>query len=197
MKTAASALAIILGSFTVFGQGTALFQNDLNSLVYTNGLNFGGAITRGVMAQPNRYYFGLFAAPVGATDPSLFTFLGYATNTAQPGIYSSGNDGVVVPGWAAGENYAMQVRGWSANLGHDWALIAAQKRSGIWGAFGYYGESPISVVYNPGGPPLPPINPLVSGFDLMAIPEPGPMVLFGLFLTLHWSCRHGRPASLS
>ncbi len=179
MRTYCLLFGAWLTSFASFGQALIGFSNDANSPVYTNALAFGG--TRGLMAGPQGYYFGLFIAPGGVTDPNALTFTGaYATNTPVPGHYNGGP--VQISFWPVGQSYTFQVRGWSANLGHDWAVISAQETAG-WADFGYFGEGPLVTVVNPGGsPPAPPLQVNFGTFDLMAVPEPTVATLAGLVL---------------
>ncbi len=168
MKSIFSTLAACFITSLSFGQSWIDFSNDANSPVYTNALAFGGS--RGLMAQPNVYYFGLFLAPAGVTDPNLFTFTGaYATNTPIAGHFAGGN--VQVSGWPEGVTATLQVRGWSANLGHDWTAIVGQESTGHWAGFGYYGQSAM-VQFSYPGVPTPPSRAPFGSFDLLAVPEP-------------------------
>jgi hypothetical protein len=149
-------------------QSTVQLHNDNSSLVYTNSLAYGG--TRGLTApNPGQYYYGLFLAPAGATDPAAFTFSGvYATNTALAGRYSGTG---TTFGLAPGLTYSIQVRGWSADNGESWTAVLSALQSGT--ATGFYGESAIAT-FSPGSPiPVPVvIGATVGSFDLMAVPEP-------------------------
>lgn len=125
-------LATLLTSFG-YSQGLVYFFNTSSTLILTNG--------SGPVQGPGNYYFGLFIAEPGATDPSQFVFTGiYATNLSAAGRINGGS--AVVPNWLPGQIKSYQVRGWSANLGHDWekvkdALIA-------YFPFGFYGSSAIA-----------------------------------------------------
>lgn len=98
-----------------FGQGVVTFRNNSISLITSCGSPMPGV--------PNQYYFGLFIAPPGTTDPRAFIFTGvYATNTAQAGIIDGGS-GLAVTNWPVGQSMSFLVRGWPASFGHDWATV--------------------------------------------------------------------------
>lgn len=176
-----SSALITLSVWQAHGQGSIVLGNDASSLVYTNALSEGG--TRGLMAPvPGLFFFGLFTAPQGTTDPLLFTFGGaYATNSARAGIYAGGGT-VFLP---AGVPRAVQVRGWSANLGPTWNPAWASGQFG--GLQGFYGQSSIATVdLGAIPPPQPPlVGSYVGSFDLFAIPEPStPALLFAGIVAL-------------
>src|SRR6185436_3705281 len=82
-------LPILAGLFciarTVQAQGTVDFGNSLSSLISTNS-SPGGPPTGLISGPVGSYYFALFSAPVGATDPAQFVFVGaYATNVTIAG----------------------------------------------------------------------------------------------------------------
>jgi hypothetical protein len=175
-----------LSSLASFAQSAFDFSNDSTSLVYTNALSVGG--TRGLIAPPQVYYFGLFIAPNGTTDRSLFTFTGlYATNTSIAGRYSGGAS-VTVPGWPVGNTAMLQVRGWSDTLGHDWTAIAGQQSGDQWLANGFYGESTVAP-FTFSGSPTPPGASSFGSFDLTAVPEPSAAALLIVLLMTLFS-RH-------
>lgn len=106
------AALILCFSLTGRAQGLVGFINSNSTLVSDGSLPIGGG--------PGSYYFGLFIAPEGTTDPDLFSFTGaYATNSLAAGRFSGGL-GVPVPGWPPGTRRAYLVCGWPAAEGHDW-----------------------------------------------------------------------------
>jgi hypothetical protein len=96
------------------GQGLVKFSNSAATLVSSLGTPISG--------PSGSCYFALLTAPVGTTDPALFTFSGvYATNTSVAGRLQGGSNlGVAVPGWGAGTFRAFRVCGWPSSMGHDW-----------------------------------------------------------------------------
>src|SRR5260221_4044502 len=96
-----------------FGQGWVDFLNNSATLIYTNADGVSRGPTEPVAGD---YYYGLFIAPPGTTDPNAFTFTGpYATNQAAPGRLLGG---VVasVPGWLSNVTKSFLVLGWSWTL---------------------------------------------------------------------------------
>ena len=177
MRTFCLTFCLTLLAAGAWAQSQIQFQNDATSLIYTNSLSIGGS--RGLTAPlPDGFYYGLFAAPGGTTDPNAFTFSGlYATNTALAGRYNGGND--LLPVWVPGVSIAYLVRGWSSNLGRDWGVISSQAQSGTWSEQGFYGTSPIANATYP-QPPTPPPTLTFPGFDLFSVPEPTTMGLLVL-----------------
>jgi len=119
MKKLILAVGLSVACSSVFAQGLVRFANNSATLVsyaYWNPV--------AIPASPlPTYYFGLFIAPYGTSDPLLFTFTGvYATNSllAAGRIQGGSLLGVPVPGWPAGETRSFLVRGWRADWGHDW-----------------------------------------------------------------------------
>jgi len=117
MKRHVSAIFFAVWSLAASAQGLVNWDtagSAFNSACWTTN---GG--TSVVCSPAGSFYFGLFIAPAGTTDPSLFSFSGcYETNLANGRI--SGGNGVSVPNWPAGTTRSFLVRGWSADLGHDW-----------------------------------------------------------------------------
>ncbi|MFO1511338.1 MAG: hypothetical protein U1F83_00225 [Verrucomicrobiota bacterium] len=147
-RLAAIALALVLSLGCRPGghaQGLINFINSASTLITinSNGLPVG---TLG--GQPGTFRFELFIAPAGTLDPAGFTATGLiATNLASPGRLSAGVQRAV-PGAPLGGTGAILVRGWSANLGSNYAsaLVA-------WRNFepGYLGESSIAPNFLFGG----------------------------------------------
>src|SRR5689334_22285391 len=89
-------VALLSAAGAALGQGIVNFFNNPKTLVSgTDGSPITGA---------GKYFFALLAAPVGTTDPHLFTFTGaYATNMAVPGrINGGGGWGQAVRDWVPG-----------------------------------------------------------------------------------------------
>ena len=97
-------------------QGTINFANNPITLVSTAGpVGLPGPWPAG------SFFFGLFIASAGTTDPHLFSFSGfYGTNLGVAAGRFSGGNGLKVPGWAPGTAMSFLVAGWSSSLGHDW-----------------------------------------------------------------------------
>jgi len=107
-------VAVLLAgcSTSVFSQGLVNFFNNATTLISSSGT--------AIQGSPGTYYFALLTAPVGTTDPALFTFSGaYGTNQATAGRFTGGVN-VPIPGWYPGTTRAFMVAGWSASKGHDW-----------------------------------------------------------------------------
>lgn len=186
MKKLALTLCLIVTATVAMAQGTVKFANSSTTLVSVDGAATG--------TTPGTYFYGLFTAPVGTTDPLAFTFSGvYATNTAAAGRFQGGpNTGVTVPGWATSDTRAFIVAGWSANLGHDYQAAWAQPGFFAPGAGYYFGWSGIGTGAaggtDAGGNPVPVLvtfgaaPAITTGFGLpmLPVPEPTTMALAGL-----------------
>jgi hypothetical protein len=179
------ALCAIFAGLNAFATGTYYFQNTSKSLAITSdGLGGGGPTA----TNANGFYYGLFVAPLGTTDPGVYSFSGnYATN-----LTFSGGSGRIVGGLASiegiepGERISMLVRGWSSSLGHDWSEIKNELDFG-WSNFGFYGESSIGSLYAGGGmyPSYPVMGQLdyqIHGITLYAVPEPSALALITMGL---------------
>src|SRR5512132_1871775 len=94
-----------------FAQGLVNFQNGSSTLISYQNPSMPAPMP--LLAPVGSYYFALFAAPLGTTDPLQFEFTGaYATNIAVAGhIY--GGTAAVVNNWPAGTSRAVLLRCWS------------------------------------------------------------------------------------
>jgi hypothetical protein len=129
----------------VHAQGLINFLNSSQTLIAlsTNGVNNGPT-----PPTLGAFRFELFIAPAGTLNPASFTATGLiATNLASAGRLSGGNN-LAVPGVALGGTAAILVRGWSANLGTNYAQAIA---ASLTTANGYIGESSIAPNFLFGG----------------------------------------------
>src|SRR5215472_10983666 len=96
MKMVLLVLWLLLSISFAMAQGSVNFFNSANTLI---SIDSGNGQPTPIAIQPNGCYFGLLTAPLGTTDPTLFSFTGvYATNLAFAGRLSGGVN-VTVPGW--------------------------------------------------------------------------------------------------
>ncbi len=168
-------------------QGLINFLNSSTSLVTlsSNGVSMGSTPT-----TLGGYRYELFSAPAGTATSSAFVASGLiATNTAQAGRFVAGN-GLAIPGQPLGGTCAILVRGWSANLGNNYAQALANQAA----LGGFIGESSIALNFllgGDGGAGNIPTSPafggssgIQGGFVLNygggIVPEPSSMVLAGL-----------------
>jgi hypothetical protein len=101
-------------SSTAFGQGIVHFANNPSTLVSYWNWRFNSAYSSGLISGTSSWYFALLTGPT-ANGPFVFSGV-YATNNATaPGRFV--NNGVSVPGWAAGTFRWYQVAGWHSSLG--------------------------------------------------------------------------------
>ncbi|HEV2392996.1 MAG TPA: PEP-CTERM sorting domain-containing protein [Verrucomicrobiae bacterium] len=211
MKKLAALLSLSALATGAFAQGTIGFINSSTTLITTNATAAGG--TAGNTATvAGGFYYGVFTAPSTVTSltpadllGTTWTFTGsYATNIPAGGRLSGGSTAVTSTGWPAGQTNSFVVVGWSSNLGHDWATIAAELNGstlnngawagGHWTRTGFFGLSGVGFGEAGGGPnSLPPFalfgsgptaagTPLTAGFPLYitAVPEPATFALAGL-----------------
>lgn len=174
-------------SALAFGQGQIIFQNTSVTLISTNSV-LGGAPTGAISGAIDSYYFGLFVAPSGTTEPSAFAFTGnYGTNTTTTGRLFGGTPSI--QDYPPGSTVSLLVRGWSANIGHDYADVIAYLANPTFTA--WYGESQIGTNFlGLDNPPPPPLFGLIDsggikqipGFtlEIYSIPEPFTLALMGL-----------------
>jgi len=193
MKKLLTITALIAVTSASYGQGLVNFFNGTTTKISTNS-NVGGPATGPTSVNTESYYYGLFIAPNGTQNASLFTFTGiYGTNTPVTGRFSSDNGGQPsVTGFAAGSTVNFIVRGWSSNLGHDAvtaAAYAANPNGSIQNAF--YGSSGIADGYLLGSAGSPPANLFgpatglgggqIAPFTIgLLVPEPSSFALAGL-----------------
>jgi hypothetical protein len=193
MKTLLTVVALIGGMATAYSQGRVKFFNDRYTLI--KYVPAGSSEAVDLPATPGMFYFALFMAPVGTTDPSAFMFTGsHATNLAAADRISGGT--VDVPGVPAGTHLAMLVRGWSANAGTTWTAaqnFRADPKEDYW-----YGVSGIaSTVVTGGSVPAGTIfSTMIAGatvgftLDYFPVPEPSAFALAGLAAALLMFRRH-------
>jgi len=200
-----SCLIVVLMSacLTTFGQGLVKFVNGSLTLISVLDGATSTVLPSNDGTPGNTFYFALLTAPLGATDPSAFTFSGlYATNTSVAGRVQGGSLlGIVVQGWATDETKAYELAGWSANAGLAWDPAWLVSRPG--GPGQYFG---LSMIGTGAAGPLPGSDPgpvpfslfgaapaLSSGFVLTTVPEPSAVWLGAVAVTaLVVSCRRGR-----
>jgi len=176
--------------------GRVRFVNTASTLITTNA-SLGSSVTGPIAGPAGDYYFALFSAPAGTTDTSLFTFTGaYATNIGFAGRISGGD--AEVPGAVGGNVFALLVRGWSANIGHDYSDAISYLANPTFEA--WYGESPIGTIQpNPPEGPYPNLFGLfpreIPGFhlDLHGVPEPSSFAIAGLGTAALWLFRRRLP----
>jgi hypothetical protein len=148
---------LLLGSaFAAFAQGTVFFSNNafdkISSGFYGSG-PYGGVVP----ATPGLFNFGLFYG-TGATQPATLTFLGSVSgvNSATSAgliVNQAGNPvtALQIPGTTPGETDVwVQIAGWSASYGTDWAAARIDSRTRPGAA--YFGQTTIiNVAPNAGG----------------------------------------------
>jgi len=213
MKKLAATLCLSALAVGAFAQGTVNFLNGATTLTRTNGaaLGFGTGNT----APGANYYYAVFTASSTITSATAFDLLGaswtmtglYGSNTVATsgGRFTGGGNVATTTGWQPGATNSYLVAGWSADLGHDWSVIAAQLQGSTFsgGAYrgsawsktgGYFGISGIGFGAAGGGASgLPAFSlfgpsatlqgtPISSGFDLFTtqVPEPTTIALAGL-----------------
>jgi hypothetical protein len=145
--------AVFLFSLLASGhsQGTVKFFNDSTTRILYGRLTCGGPPSL-LPSVPNQFYFALFTAPVGTTDPEAFTFSGHiGANQAVAGRFSGGV--VSIFNYPAGAHLAMLVRAWSANAGTNWQQFQAFRQSPFENY--YSGRSGIASDVILGGGPIP------------------------------------------
>jgi hypothetical protein len=113
MKKLLITAAAVLASLNLFAQGTINFANNTSSLVYLDQV--GG--TRA--PSGNAYNVGLYYAPDGTTDESMFIMVGagagMSTQVTAGGVFLGGTR--TVPTATPGGFAMVQVRGWTTAYG--------------------------------------------------------------------------------
>lgn len=186
-----------------FGQGTINFGNSSSTLVtlFNDWLGPVGPIPEGI---PGQFRFQLFIAPAGTLNSTQFVPTNVqGTNVSTAGRFTGGN-GLVVSGAPAGGTGAILVRGWSSNLGTDYAEAINNWNLGM---LGYIGTSDIAPNFMWGGDPGTGIHPtsfafggtsgIQTGFFLFGIPEPSALALSSLGLVLLAMLRRRNDVSVS
>jgi hypothetical protein len=165
MKKLLITAAAVLATLNMYAQGTVTLANSSTSPVYIDTV--GGA----TKASGSAYSVGLYYAPDGVTDDTLFTLLApTASMSAAPGIYSAGPR--TAPTTAAGGFGMFQVRVWSAASGatYEDAVLSGAGKAGKSNIVRVDTGDPTSV------PPGTPGSLAASGLAPMAVttivPEP-------------------------
>jgi hypothetical protein len=189
-KLVLTAICVTAISLGALAQGTFNFGNSAATLITltSNGVSYGSTPASSAM----QFRYQLFIAPAGTANAGSFTATStFATNLPAVGRLNGGN-GLTVPGTPAGGTGAVLLRGWSSNLGADYASALAAWNSG---AGGWLGESSIAGQFLWGGDPgtgvAVPASPLFgggngiqTGFAMIwqggVVPEPSSMALAGL-----------------
>lgn len=201
MRTSITMIAFLVTGIFAYGQGQVVFINTASILISTNSV-LGGPATGPILGPPGNYYFALFSAPSGTVDRSVFTFSGaYGTNTATAGRFNGGQPSI--PGAPADTIVSLLVRGWSANIGTDYAAVQNYLANPTFDA--WYGESQIAVLQLGRGDPFP--NPSLFGtfqgsglnqipgftLELNTVPEPSSFALAGFGAAALWLFRRRSP----
>ncbi len=119
MKTTFTLLFGFLFAVSAHAQGSIAFANaqaSPDTRFYTNDFQGHSGFTTGA----NQYLFGLYTAPNGTTDESLFVLRLTATNRSSPfsGLFNNTPTGPAgIAGIPIGTQIAFQVRGWSFHNG--------------------------------------------------------------------------------
>ncbi len=180
MQRALTFLALFGIVVAGFGQGRIAFNNTSSLPITTNSF-VGGPSTAPISGPIGSYYFALFMAAPGTTDPSLFSFTGdYRTNNLSGGTFGLGAGAVTL---SVGSEQSFIVRGWSGNIGPNYSDVTAYLLNPTFDA--WYGESQIATVTPTVGdfPPTPIFGTFpgrIPGFNLnmvSAVPEPSAVVL--------------------
>jgi len=115
----------VFASVAAFGQGQINFNNTSATLFRTNGVNISGA---------NQWRIGLYTAPAGTVNESLFTLIQVATNSSLSAGRIGTGGGIL--DLASASPIAYQVKAWSLAGGNSYAAAVAAGASGtpkIWG----------------------------------------------------------------
>jgi len=161
MKKLLTITALIAVASASYGQGLVNFFNGNTTKISTNSAVNGAATGPTLGSASPVYYFGLFQGLNGATNVNTFTFTGiYGTNTTTSGRFTSDNAGQPsITGFAAGSTVDFIVRGWSANIGHDWVVVQAYLSNPTdIGSTPFFGTSGIADGYILGSAGSPPAN---------------------------------------
>src|SRR5687767_4791016 len=121
MKTTATVLALFFGLNGLFAQGYVAFNNFSSNTeqrvrLYSDIGPYAGA----------EYSVGLYWAPDGTTDESMFVLLGRPTSPivldtgVTTGLYGGGNRTVPITSGGPGGYAMLQVRGWTTAYGQSY-----------------------------------------------------------------------------
>jgi hypothetical protein len=183
MKKLLLICATVVAAVSAYGQGAVSFANTTGTRFTTNN----GAGITGNMTGLNTYRIGLYTAPAGTVNESLFTLIATATNqSAAPfaGLFSYPVSPYVISG-NNGTPIAYQVKAWSLSSGASYeAAVALGAGYGGKSAIGAVtpatGTTPPPNLFGPGGATPDFAGQLNSGvvmFPLAVIPEPSSIAL--------------------
>ena len=179
MKKLLITAAAVLATLSSFAQGTVNFSNATGT--QAQRVRMDDPTTGALAPNGTTYSFGLYYAPDGTTDESMFVMLGASTGiagTAPSGIYNGGTR--TAPTATAGGFGSFQVRGWETALGatYETAYAAGQAQGS-----GRFGKSSIVRVDTgdpttvPAGTPASLTAAGINGFALTTVPEPSAIAL--------------------
>ena len=189
MKQTLLLLAMLALPTTVVAQGQVIFANTASTVFTTN--NPTGV--SGLISGMNTYRIGLYIAPDGTLDPSLFTLVGVATNAAlAPGRFSHPEAPYSISG-NSGEPIMFQIRAWSAHSGTTYESVRAPYEVGVTSIGRVtpgFGGAPAGVLFGTGP------GQIASGIHLTGVtppvPEPSTYALAALGVLLMFCCRKRR-----
>ena len=161
---------LTLCPLSIFGQGTINFSNasaSMDQRIYE---------TPGVLAPVGtKYMFGLYYAPDGITDESMFIQVGASTGIAgtegsRTGIFNGGAR--TAPTLSAGGFGMFQVRGWESAYGTSYEAVLASGQPACAGKSNIVRVDTGEPIADPPGTPASLVN--GTGFQgfLICIPEP-------------------------
>jgi len=124
MKKLLITVAAVLATLNMYAQGTVNLANNSATAVYVDSV--GGTSPK----ADSSYAVGLYYAPDGTTDDSLFTLLAPTARILGSGVYNANSR--TAPTASAGGFGMFQVRVWSAASGatYEDALLLGQGKAG-------------------------------------------------------------------
>jgi hypothetical protein len=192
---------LLLGSaVSVFAQGTVYFSNGGFNRMCSGLCCSHPSTWTAVPTTAGLINYGLFYG-TGATQPATLSFLGVSgyNSATSPGLIVNASGGAItalgIPGTTAGEiDVWIQIAGWSASFGTDWAAAKAASTTTAGVSFGetvVINVAPTAGGLGPATGPGAIIWQTATGTDphkfpggsylLFAMaPEPSTMALFGL-----------------
>lgn len=198
MKKLLLTIGLVAAVSMAYGQGTVAFSNGgLNKI--STGLEGSASATWVVVpTTPGLYNFGLFYGIGESTSLTLLSSQLGVNSTSAAGVIANSSDSksalgaVAIPTSLVGETDVwIQIKGWSASYGTDWA--AAQAGAAI--GNGYFGTTGNPINVGPLGPTAGPGIPFwttaagtstalhpggIALFQGTIVPEPATMTLAGL-----------------
>ena len=193
MKKLIITTAATLVTVAAFAQGTVAFSNGAFNKISSGETGSASSTWSLVPTTAGLINYGLFYGLGQSTTLSLVPTLG-VNSTANAGVIANSGGTTIgalaVPLSTVGESDVwIQIKGWSASYGTDWA--AAQAGAAI--GNGYFGTTGAAINVGPLGPTTGPgmafwatasvTNPSLhpGGITLFTtVPEPGTMALAGL-----------------